>query len=223
MKEPPAASVVETEPKSSSTPAFRLVIRAEIIKEEAPQAQAPHRLNKRTLVLILASIAALPLIWFGIDALRTDPPSTRAVAEEAQNVEVPLPTPAPVRAEPPRKSPASNSEARSVQPPSIEGQVRDESNASPSPINQAIPNVPRSALRTIQGTVRVSVRVVVDPKGTVLAATADKAGPSRYFERLAIDAAKKWTFAPVDSEAHRMVLVRFSFTRDGTTASASPR
>jgi TonB family protein len=67
----------------------------------------------------------------------------------------------------------------------------------------------------------VSVRVIVDQEGTVLAATADDPGPSRYFERLAIEASKKWTFAPTDSEAQRIVRVRFNFTRAGTTARAS--
>jgi TonB family protein len=84
-----------------------------------------------------------------------------------------------------------------------------------------IPEVKRSARETIRGTVRVSVRVIVDQEGSVLAATADDPGPSRYFERLAIQASKKWTFAPTDSEEQRIMLVRFAFTRAGTTARAS--
>jgi TonB family protein len=67
----------------------------------------------------------------------------------------------------------------------------------------------------------VSVRVIVDKKGTVLAATADDPGPSRYFERLAIEASKKWTFAPTDAEKQRIMLLSFNFTRAGTTARAN--
>lgn len=63
--------------------------------------------------------------------------------------------------------------------------------------------------------------MIVDAEGTVLAATADEPGPSRYFERLAIEASKKWTFTPADSETQqRIMLVRFNFTRAGTTARA---
>jgi len=62
------------------------------------------------------------------------------------------------------------------------------------------------------------VMQIVDKEGTVLDATADEPGPSRYFERLAIAAAKTWTFAPADSEEQRKMLVRFYFTRAGTTA-----
>ena len=63
--------------------------------------------------------------------------------------------------------------------------------------------------------------MIVDQEGSVLAAPADDPGPSRYFERLAIQASKKWTFAPTDSEEQRIMLVRFAFTRAGTTARAN--
>jgi len=84
-----------------------------------------------------------------------------------------------------------------------------------------IPDVPRSARRTIRGHIKVSVRVIVDQDGTVFAALTERAGPSRYFERLALDAAKKWTFAPADSDGQRLMLLRFDFSRQGTTARAS--
>jgi TonB family protein len=88
-------------------------------------------------------------------------------------------------------------------------------------VNEVIPDVPSSASRTIRGRVRVSVRVIVEQDGTVFAALADDRGPSRYFERVAIDAAKKWTFAPAETEEQRLMLIRFTFTRQGTTASAT--
>jgi hypothetical protein len=46
-------------------------------------------------------------------------------------------------------------------------------------------------------------------------------GPSRYFERLAVEAAKKWTFTPTDAPEQRVMLVKFAFRRSGTTASFS--
>jgi TonB family protein len=85
-----------------------------------------------------------------------------------------------------------------------------------------IPDVSRSARDTIRGTIRVSIRVIVDKDGNVLAATADEPGPSRYFARLSLEAARKWTFAPIASEQQRVMLVRFYFKRSGTTARASP-
>jgi len=66
----------------------------------------------------------------------------------------------------------------------------------------------------------VSVRLIVDEEGTVFAALVDVPGPSRYFERLAIEAAKKWTFPPAETQAQRLEVVRFDFTRQGTTGRA---
>jgi TonB family protein len=66
----------------------------------------------------------------------------------------------------------------------------------------------------------VSIRVIIDKNGTVLAATADDPGPSRYFKRLAVEASKKWTFTPAASKAQRIIRVTFNFTRVGTTARA---
>jgi TonB family protein len=90
------------------------------------------------------------------------------------------------------------------------------------PLNEVIPDVPQSALQTIRGTVRVSIRVIIDDKGTVIEAASADPGPSRYFERLSLEAAKKWTFAPTNSPEQRIMLVRFHFTREGTTAFANP-
>jgi TonB family protein len=67
----------------------------------------------------------------------------------------------------------------------------------------------------------VSVRVIVDKQGNVFAALVDQTGPSRYLERLAIEAAKKWTFPPSDDQQQRLMVVRFDFTRDGASAHAA--
>jgi TonB family protein len=66
----------------------------------------------------------------------------------------------------------------------------------------------------------VSVRVIVDPDGSVFAAVADQTGPSRYFQRLAVEAAKKWTFPPVDTVSRRPMQIQFDFSRNGTTGRA---
>lgn len=240
MKEPQSASVATAKSKSDTTSTFRLVIRAEIIPEEAPSPPVRQHVNRRTLALVLGSVAVLTLSWIGISVLRTDSTSTPTASEGVRAVEPQLPAPAPapseaarvVSAEPPPTPAPSTAEAnstettsvepRSAETESVESHVRDEPDEPPSSVNEVIPDVPRSALQTIRGTVRVSVRLTVDKDGAVIAATADDPGPSRYFERLAMEASKKWTFAPADTQAQRMVLVRFNFTREGTTARASP-
>ena len=88
--------------------------------------------------------------------------------------------------------------------------------ASPAGDHEEFPDVPLQIRKSIRGHVKVAVRVIIDQGGSVFAALVDTPGPSRYFERVAIEAAKKWTFPPADSST-RLKLVKFDFTRDGTT------
>lgn len=150
------------------------------------------------------------LSWVGISVFRTDPTSASAATERTPNSE--SQSPAPV---------AAPSEATPVVSDELLPKPTTQTAKTRSPISEVIPDVPRSSRQTIRGTVRVSVRVIVDKEGKVLVATADDPGPSRYFERLAIQASKKWMFAPMDSEERRIMLVRFNFTRAGTTARAN--
>jgi TonB family protein len=88
-------------------------------------------------------------------------------------------------------------------------------------VHEEIPKVPHSALATIHGHVRVAVRVTVDASGTVVKDTLADAGPSRYFAHVASQAARKWKFTP--GRPSRQWLVRFEFSRGGTTAHATPK
>jgi outer membrane biosynthesis protein TonB len=87
-------------------------------------------------------------------------------------------------------------------------------------LHEEVPDVlPRIQAR-IRGHVKVAVRVLVDPSGNVVGQFLEDAGPSRYFARLAGDAAGKWQFAPVEDRASRVWLLRFEFTRSGATVHA---
>jgi TonB family protein len=221
-----ASSVAAAKSQSGTPSAPRLVIRVKIISKGPPRAPVRRRLSRGAQLLILGAVAVL-LSWVAISVFRTEPTSAPAATEGAPNSksQSPARVPAPIEAAPvvsdePLPKPATETaETRSAELKSVESEVRKQPDASPS--LEVIPNVPRSARETIRGTVRVSVRVIVDKEGTVLVATADDPGPSRYFERLAIQASKKWTFAPADAEEQRIMLVRFNFTRAGTTARAN--
>jgi TonB family protein len=98
--------------------------------------------------------------------------------------------------------------------------TRSDLAASLPALHEVLPAASQSARRTIVGHIKVWIRVIVDPDGTVYAATADRAGPSKYFRRLAIEAAKQWTFPPIDNQSRRLMQIRFDFSRDGTTGRA---
>ena len=89
-------------------------------------------------------------------------------------------------------------------------------------VRQVLPDVPRSAQNTIRGTIKVIVRVQVDPSGKVASAAFKMRGSSAYFAREALNAAKQWEFsAPqVDGRATESKwLLQFRFKRSGTQAT----
>lgn len=91
-----------------------------------------------------------------------------------------------------------------------------------SALSEVIPNASRGARETISGTIRVIARVTLDKAGNVVEATLYERGPSRYFARLAAEAARQWTFTPTSTEQQRTMFVTFYFKRSGTTGRASP-
>jgi len=88
---------------------------------------------------------------------------------------------------------------------------------------RVLPQVPRSARQTIQGKIKVIVRVQVDPNGGVSNAGLDSPGPSKYFANLALQAARRWKFKPTQVDGHALAsiwILRFRFGR--TTTEVSP-
>ena len=88
-------------------------------------------------------------------------------------------------------------------------------------VQQVLPQASRASLNTIRGTVRVTVRVRVDPAGNAAGVEVVSPGPSRYFARLAADAAHQWKFSPARRDGQAVAsawTVRFEFTRGGVRA-----
>jgi TonB family protein len=82
-------------------------------------------------------------------------------------------------------------------------------------LNEVMPEVSRGALATIRGTVRVTVKLHIDPAGNVSSAELFSRGPSKYFAEQALQAAHRWDFAPAKVDGHAVPsdwLVRFEFT-----------
>jgi outer membrane biosynthesis protein TonB len=95
--------------------------------------------------------------------------------------------------------------------------------AASAVLHEEMPAVSRGARASVRGQIKVVVRVTVDRAGNVIAENLDVHGSSRYFARVATEAAKHWRFAPADNPSPREWLVQFEFGRDGTTAHAVPR
>ena len=90
-------------------------------------------------------------------------------------------------------------------------------------VERVMPQVAPSARRTIQGTIKVRVKVEVDAAGNVAKATLESAGPSKYFSRVALEAARDWKFSPAqagEQPADREWKLQFAFSRARTDVSA---
>lgn len=95
---------------------------------------------------------------------------------------------------------------------------------SGSVVQQVLPEVSRSARNTIEGRIKVRVKVEVDSSGNVTAAKFESAGPSQYFANKTLEAARQWKFAPgqVDGQAVASEWVlKFAIGRASTTVQSA--
>jgi TonB family protein len=90
-------------------------------------------------------------------------------------------------------------------------------------VHQVLPDAPQKARNTIQGKVRVSVKVHVDESGDVTAAAFEAPGPSKYFADRVLQAAQLWKFRPAQMNGRNVPsdwILKFEI--DPATINASP-
>lgn len=198
------------------------------VEPPAPEQKAANRrygLAAGAFAIVAAAILAGTILFHrGSSTGATSVAHSQSAVAEAKVIPTsapPTPAAKPVRA-------AVNAAARSevhaaprvspAQPILASTPVRGEV------IHRVLPNVPREASDTIWGTVRVRVRVSVDPSGGVIGAKFDWPGPSRYFARLSMAAAQGWKFRAPSVNGNNMPsewLIRFGYTKSGTNATAA--
>jgi TonB family protein len=179
---------------------------------QPPVSESPKQRFIAAIAVLLIVAAA---VWAGLHlrSSRTSLERSAPPAAASQNPETPVSAPAVVLGS---QSPAS----RHVSGPSDQ-RVQPSANGSASVFHEEIPDVPRHARATIRGLIKVAVRVTVDSSGNVVDETLENPGPSKYFARLATQAARKWKFAPADDADSRRWLLRFEFSRGGATGHAA--
>jgi len=148
---------------------------------------------------IAVSIIVLVAIWAAMRPFRPHPKSLAAASSTVQTAsQAPAAPPAGVQ------NPTSSMTATAV-------------------LHQETPVLSHSTRNSIHGQVKVTVLVTVDRSGNIVGEAVENRGSSKYFARLATDAAKKWQFAATDTQEPRQWLLTFEFTRAGATAQAIPR
>jgi len=177
---------------------------------EPPPAPAPspYRYSWR----VFLPIVVLVVIALGWGLYRLIFPATPHTASEAT-----IQTEAPSKMEQPKAPPTATQPSKPApakQPPSSPGAV----------LHQVLPDIPKSAMNTITGTIKVTVHVQVDSSGKVTEATFKSRGSSAYFARHALESAQRWEFTPpqVDGQpAASAWLLQFRFKR--TSIQVSPQ
>jgi TonB family protein len=211
---PPAPVGSATQPTTSALRPFAPLRDALVHKVPGRAAASEKSRKQRLFAAGLAGVFVLSLaVWVGSRGSHTprSPEASRPAPPEVS---------APSSAPPADSKPAP---APAISRPS-DNSTRAPARDSPSVLHEEIPDVPRSARYSIRGRIKVAVRVTVDGSGSVINAALESAGPSRYFDSLAIASARKWKFARADNQDSRKWLLRFEFSRGGASAhAATPR
>jgi len=176
--------------------------------EPEPPPPAPHPVKRGHVVAALLAVAVLVGLVVFFSRGKGVPSPATATTEQPAPQTSPETAPAPVP-KPPVSAPVEAPKKRV----STRGEV----------VHQVLPDVSQSARNTITGTVKVGVRVEVDPSGKVASAeVTSNPSRSKYFERLALTAAQRWEFSAPEVDGKPTAsawLLHFRFKRTSTEAS----
>jgi len=159
--------------------------------------------GRRPWIVVPLVVVALALLVFAGREFFHRPPTPAVEITPAQ--------PQPTRSNPPKAQPPAPA------PPQKQTETRETNRGAV--LHQVLPEISRGAQNTIQGRIKVSVRVTVDASGNVSQATLTSAGPSRYFANKAVAAARQWKFKPPQENGQPKAsewLLRFQFGRSST-------
>jgi len=168
--------------------------------ETAPAPQPTSRGKVLGFALVIVAVLGMVLAVVYFRSHQASPETSTPITSPAERVPAPATTTSPASVPAPAK------------PQSADGAV----------VHQVLPDIPKGAMNTISGTIKVAVRVQVDPSGKVASATYKMAGHGQYFARHAVQAAEEWTFAPpqLNGQAQPSTwLLQFRFKRSGIQVS----
>jgi TonB family protein len=170
------------------------------IEEPIPAEAEPGSTQRRYLLPAGAVVALLIAMLAGPRLFRTPPPEPKVQISSKNSSTVGTESaPSPVKSAPVRASDSG------IVPGSV--------------LHQVLPNVSQTARNTVQGKVRVRVKLAVDESGNVTDASFLSPGPSKYFARLAMQASRDWKFSPPQVNGRPVPsewVLKFAFGRTAT-------
>ena len=158
----------------------------------------PAKRSNRWLIIIPVVVAVLLLaIFFGRNSHQS--PVSSSENHAADTPAAPLP----------QSSVSPGDKATPAQTGITHGRV----------LQEVSPDVSPGARRTITGHIKVSARVSVDNSGNISEVTLVSPGPSKYFAKQALAAARRWRFTPAQVNGRPSAsewILRFQFGRTST-------
>jgi len=189
-----------------------------IIVAAAPVYKSPIASRKwLSAVLVCGTAVALAGILAGPRLLHR--PVANAQADRVAIVPASTAVPAPVEEKlPTPPAPVEEKPVVAPPPPKPEAHApeRTVEASSTDIVRRVMPDVSDAARRTIRGKVKIQVRATVDAAGHVTDATVESQN-SKYFAKLALEAARKWEFAASPNDW----ILRFEFTTGGDSVRPS--
>jgi TonB family protein len=185
-------------------------------------------------------IAAAVFLGIAVTALvlhgrQSAPPDAAAEPASAAEQQPAAPSSAPVEAVPPAAAqkpsaaapvhPAQAAAPKPVEASQLEANRAPVDTQAGTPagndaiVKRVLPDVLPEARATIRGKVLISVRVQVDASGAVTDAVSESPGASHYFNKVAVQAAQAWRFAPEPAGAPGAWILHFQFRQDGTAVT----
>jgi TonB family protein len=194
----------------------------------APERNAPVKFPTRALVvgLVAVLVIVVALLVRGHGSQATPETTTQQTSAESGGPQHVAGEAARPSADAPAAKAAVPKQAETAMPtppspvPTAPAASAAGSSSNGAVVQRVMPEVLPSAMASIRGTVPVSVRVEVGADGNVSNATFVSAGPSRYFSRVTMEAARKWKFAPAGAGS-RVWLLRFQFKQSGAEVTAT--
>ena len=189
------------------------------LEQAAPVPKPKKEFTKRRYIVPVAAAALALVVLAGLklmDHHRSEPATVQNPVTSSTEPPTPKPAEKQQSAPPVRPSRPSLQAGAAAKAPTGGGVVQV------GVQKKVLPNASQNALDTIQGTIRVIVKVAVNPSGNVVDATLDYPGPSKYFARLSVEAARQWKFQPAEVDGRPVsqeLLLQFDFEKTGMQAS----
>ncbi|GAC1429349.1 MAG: hypothetical protein NVS1B11_14830 [Terriglobales bacterium] len=210
-------------PTTAPTPAPHSTIRRPVASDRPTSVAVSASKGSFLIPALLIGLILLALVSYALFHHRSSPPSESSEPANQPTLQQQPTVPSE------SSNRASNRKDHAVAPPSeapaefrARVTTRETAPSSDEIVHQVLPVVPQSAKNTIQGTIKVNVRVGADAAGNVIETHLDRSGPSKYFARLATQAAQEWKFKPQDNSGKRDWVLHFRFSRSGVGVDPTP-